>query len=113
MLKVVFLQMAALVLAALVAGFWVGGHGAVSVLIGGGAYLIPNLLFVLRLEFAVTRGRADAASFVVGELFKLTATIVMLALAPRWIDPHWPAMLCGLFVVLQANLFAFLLKTRS
>ena len=44
MLKVISLQVAALILAAFIAGFWVGERGAVSALIGGSAYLIPNLL---------------------------------------------------------------------
>lgn len=111
MLKVISLQVAALILAALIAGFWVGERGVVSALIGGSAYLIPNLLFVLRLEFAAAAGRANVVTFAVGELFKVTATIVTLVVVQRWVDLHWLAMLGGLFAVLQANLFAFLLKT--
>ena len=111
MLKVISLQVAALLLVALLAGIWGGERGAVSALIGGGAYLIPNLLFVLRLEFAAAAGRANVVTFVVGELFKVTATIVTLVVVQRWVDLHWLAMLGGLFAVLQANLFAFLLKT--
>ena len=111
MLKVISLQVAALILAAFIAGFWVGERGAVSALIGGSAYLIPNLLFVLRLKFAAAAGRANVVTFAVGELFKVTATIVTLVVVQRWVDLHWLAMLGGLFAVLQANLFAFLLKT--
>jgi ATP synthase protein I len=111
MLKVVLLQVAVLVLAAAIAGFWIGERGAVSALIGGGAYLIPNLLFVLRLEFAALAGRASVVTFAVGELLKVTATIVTLVVVSRWVDLNWLAMLGGLFAVLQANLFAFLLKT--
>ena len=82
-----------------------------SALVGGSAYLIPNLLFVLRLEVAAVARRANGVTFVLGELFKVTATIVTLVVVQRWIDLHWLAMLAGLFAVLQANLFAFLLKT--
>ena len=111
MLKVVFLQVAALILAAAIAGFWVGDRGAVSALIGGSAYLIPNLLFVLRLKFAAAAGRTSVVIFAFGELFKVTTTIVALVVVQRWVDLHWLAVLGGLFAVLQANLFAFLLKT--
>ncbi len=111
MLKVVSLQVAMLVLVAVIAGLWVGERGAVSALIGGSAYLIPNLLFVLHLNFSAANNRANVVTFVVGELFKVTATIVTLVVVQRWVDLHWLAMLGGLFAVLQANFFAFLLKT--
>lgn len=111
MLKVISLQAALLIAVAIIAGLWVGERGAVSALIGGSAYLIPNLLFVLRLEIAAAARRANVVTFVLGELFKVTATIVILVVVQRWIDLHWLAMLAGLFAVLQANLFAFLLKT--
>lgn len=111
MLKVVVLQIVALLMAAAVAGLWVGERGVVSALIGGSAYLIPNLLFVLRLSFAAASSRANVVTFVIGELFKVTATIITLVVVQRWVDLHWLAMLGGLFAVLQANLFAFLLKT--
>jgi ATP synthase protein I len=111
MLKVISLQVAMLVLVAVIAGLWVGERGAVSALIGGSAYLIPNLLFVLRLNFSAANNRANVVTFVFGELFKVTATIVALVVVQRWVDLHWLAMLAGLFAVLQANFFAFLLKT--
>ena len=111
MLKVVSLQAAVLILIAAIAGFWVGERGAVSALIGGSAYLIPNLLFVLRLKFAAASGSTNVMTFAVGEFFKVIATIVTLVVVQRWVDLHWLAMLAGLFAVLQANLFAFLLKT--
>lgn len=111
MLKVISLQAALMMAVAIIAGFWVGERGAVSALIGGSAYLIPNLLFVLRLEIAAAARRANVVTFVLGELSKVTATIVIVVVAQQWIDLHWLAMLAGLFAVLQANLFAFLLKT--
>ena len=111
MLKVVSLQATILFTVAVIAGLWVGERGAVSALIGGSAYLIPNLLFVLRLKFAAASGSTNAMTFAIGELFKVVATIVTLVVVQRWVDLHWLAMLAGLFAVLQANLFAFLLKT--
>ena len=51
MLKVLALQLGVVVAAAVVASWW-GERGAVSVLIGGASYLVPNLLFAMRLKFA-------------------------------------------------------------
>jgi ATP synthase protein I len=111
MFKTVLLQMAATLVAAGLAGLWVGTRGAVSAALGGAAYLLPNLLFVVRLRSAASRGQASAATFFVGELIKIVATIGILAAAQHWYEVHWLAMLVGLFVALKANLFAFLLKT--
>ena len=111
MFKTVLLQLAATVVAAVIAGLWVGSRGAVSVALGGAAYLLPTLLFVVRLRAAATRGQASTATFFVGELVKILATILILAAAQKFYDVHWLALLVGLFVALKANLFAFLLKT--
>jgi len=111
MFKAVLLQLVATLVAALVAGLWVGTRGAVSVVMGGAAYVLPNLLFVVRLRVAASRGQASTATFFVGELVKILATILILAAAQKFYDVHWLALLVGLFVALKANLFAFLLKT--
>lgn len=111
MFRTVLLQLAATLVVAGVAGLWVGSRGAVSAALGGAAYILPNLLFVVRLKAAASSGRASAATFFVGELVKVFATIVILAAAQRFFDVHWLAMLVGLFAALKANLFAFLLKT--
>jgi ATP synthase protein I len=110
MYKAVVLQWAVILVAAGLAGVWLGHQGVVSVLLGGTAYAIPNLLFVARLAAASAAGRANAMTFFIGELCKLLATISILVAAQRYFAVHWPAMLGGLFVALQANLFAFLLK---
>lgn len=109
--KVLFLQLGAVALVAAIAGMWVGAVGAASAAIGGGAYILPNLVFVLRLKIATASGRASAATFFAGEFFKVAATIGILALAQRYFDVHWLSLLVGLFAALKANLFAFLLKT--
>lgn len=111
MFKTVLLQVAMTLVVAGLAGLWVGSRGAVSAALGGLAYLLPNLLFVVRLRSAASRGQASAATFFVGELVKVLATILILAAAQRFYDVHWLAMLVGLFAALKANLFAFLLKT--
>ena len=111
MFKAVLLQLVATIIAAVIAGLWVGTRGAVSVVLGGAAYVLPNLLFVVRLRAAAIRGQASAATFFVGELVKILSTILILAAAQKFYDVHWLALLAGLFVALKANLFAFLLKT--
>ena len=75
------------------------------------AYLLPNTIFVVRLRIASASGQASAATFFVGELFKVVATILLLAVAQTYFEVHWLALLIGLFAALKANLFAFLLKT--
>ena len=111
MLKTIGLQLGVLLVVVAVAGGWVGAQGAISALIGGASYLIPNLLFVLRLKIATAAGRASAVTFFAGEFFKVAATIGILIVAQKFYDVHWLALLVGLFAALKANLFAFLLKT--
>lgn len=111
MFRTVLLQVVATLIVAGLAGLWAGTKGAVSAVLGGAAYVLPNLLFVVRLKAAASRGQASTATFFVGELIKVSATIVILAAAQRFYDVHWLAMLIGLFAALKANLFAFLLKT--
>ena len=103
------LQSALVIVAAIVAAGLAGVRGGVSTLIGGVAYMLPNLLFVLRL--ALDEGRAKAKTFYVGEAFKVAGTIGILVVAARFYEVHWLCMLVGLAVALQANLVALLLKT--
>ena len=84
-------------------------RGGISALIGGAAYILPNLLFVLRL--ALVQGCAKAKTFYVGEFLKVAGTMGILVVAARFYEVHWLCMLVGLLAALKANLFAFLLKT--
>lgn len=111
MLKIVALQALAVLAVAALAGGLSGSVAARSALAGGAAYLLPNLLFVLRLRVAMAAQRAGAAGFLVGEAVKLLAVIALLAWLPRAMEVNWPALVAGLFVVLFVNLFALLLKT--
>lgn len=105
MLKVLWLQAGAVLLATLLAGLLAGRSGALSALAGGAAYFLPNLLFVLRLA----RG-AGAVGFIVGEAVKLTGVVALLVVLPHLIEVNWPALIAGLIAVLFVNLFALLLK---
>lgn len=115
MLKIVVLQAIVILVVAAIAGLLAESDGAqsamVSVVAGGAAYFLPNLLFVLRLRFAIAMRQAGAVGFLVGEAVKLTAVIAMLMVVPRIMEVNWPALIAGLFVVLFVNLFALLLKT--
>ena len=111
MFKAVLLQATLVAVAVAVAGTFFGMHSAVSLLVGGLAYLLPNLLFVVRLSALAASGRASAVSFLVGEAIKVATSVAILVGAQGIIpDLQWLALLIGLFVALKANLFALLLK---
>lgn len=109
--KAIFLQLGVVLVAVVLGGWWADARGAISALIGGVSYLVPNLLFVVRLKLSTASGQASAMTFFAGEFFKVAATIGILIVAQKFYDVHWLYMLIGLFAALQANLFAFLLKT--
>jgi ATP synthase protein I len=112
MRKVIFLQAALVLAATALAAMSFGTRVAVSLLIGGMAYLLPNLWFVARLSAATLSGQARAGSFFAGEFAKIAGTLAILVGAQLIIaDLHWLALLVGLFLALKANLLAFLLKT--
>lgn len=111
MLKTLLLQATAILAVAAISGLLAGAVGAQSALAGGGAYFLPNLLFVLRLRLAIATQQAGAVGFLIGEAVKLSAVIALLVILPRMIEVNWPALIAGLSVVLFVNLFALLLKT--
>ena len=111
MLKVVCLQLGVVAVVVAILGGILGIRGAASGLIGGAAYILPNLFFAIRLRMLTASGQGSAPGFMVGQIFKLMGTIVFLAIAQQYYEVHWLAMLAGLFAALKANLFAFLLKT--
>ncbi len=109
MVKTLLLQCLAILAVAAIAG-WLGGEVAArSALIGGAAYVVPNLLFVLRC--AVAARETGAVGFMIGAAVKLFAVIALLLILPRLMEVNWLALIAGLFTVLLANLFALLLKT--
>ncbi len=113
--KAVLLQLAATFVAAAVAGVLFGTRGFFSAAWGGLAYVLPSVFFAWRLWMASWRGEnAKAITFLAGELVKLLSTISLLALATvLYKDLHWGAFLIGLVLAVKANLFAFLVKTRT
>ena len=111
MFKTLLLQAVVILAVAAIAGLLAGSVGALSALVGGASYFLPNLLFVLRLRMALAAKRAGAVGFLIGEAVKLSAVVALLLLLPRMMEVNWPALIAGLFVVLFVNLFALLLKT--
>lgn len=109
LIKVILLQLGLVAVVAAISAGLVGARGAISALVGGFAYIVPNLLFVLRM--ALVPERTSVLTFFVGEFFKIVGTIGILVVAVRYYEVHWLCMLVGLLAALKANLFAFLLKT--
>ena len=113
MFKVVFLQFVATAFVALMAAVVVGSRGALSAVFGGAVIMLPNLLFVLRLKAASRLADAShAASFLVGVFVKLILTLALLFIVSHWYrDLHWLSLLAAMFLALQSNVFALLMKT--
>ena len=113
MFRTLFYQFCAMIIAALIAGVWSGVRGGVSAALGGGVCLLPNLLFVLRLKSLARRpGASYPVHFFLGEFIKIAATIgLMMIVVKVYADLHWPSMLIGLGLALQAGLLAFWKKT--
>lgn len=113
MFRAILLQVGATLITALAAGLYAGTRGAVSAALGGAACVLPNFLFALRLKFVASRpGASYPANFFLGEFVKIAATIALLVFVVReYADLHWPSMLIGLGLALQAGFLAFWKKS--
>jgi ATP synthase protein I len=107
------MQLAVTLIAAVGAGLLVGENGAVSAGLGGLSCTLPNFLFALRLtRVAGRRGASYAMNFFLGEFIKIAATIaILLFVAKGYADLHWPSLLIGLVLALQAGFLAFWKKS--
>jgi len=100
-------------IAVLVCGLLAGWAGAASALIGGGAYLVPNALFALRLLAGLWGPvKTSPYTFFMGEAFKLASTMVVLGLVgwqgSGWIV--WPAVVAGLLCVLKGYVLLLIFR---
>lgn len=113
MIKAVLLQIGATVIAVMTLGIIVGEQGAVSAALGGIACILPNGWFAWRLKALARKAEAShAASFFIGEFIKVAATIGLLAIAIKlYPSMHWPSLLIGMVVALQASFIAFWKKS--
>lgn len=104
MQRVVLLQFAATLIAALIAGLLGGMHALYSALFGGLCCVVPNGLFAWRL-FANERkpGAANPMVFFIGELIKIALTIALLG-AVVWLyhDLNWLALIAAFIVALKS-----------
>jgi ATP synthase protein I len=104
MLRIVILQVAATVVAGLIAGLLGGWHALVSALLGGLCCVVPNGLFAMRL-FASTRkpGTVNPMTFFIGEFIKIALTIALLG-AVVWLyrDLNWLALIAAFIVTLKS-----------
>lgn len=108
MFTAVGLQVASVMLLALLAGLAVDWESAWFLVLGGAVAVIPNGLFALRL--ALHRGRSPESYpvvFFLGEFAKIGLTVALLAGVITWqTDIRWLPLLIGLIVALKAPLFA-------
>ena len=113
MFGTILIQVAATAIAALACGILAGWRGGVSAILGGAACVLPNFLFALRLaSIARRRGASYPANFFAGEFVKVAATVgVLYLVAARFADLHWPSMLVGMVLALQAGFLAFWKKS--
>lgn len=115
MLKTVMLQLSCVLVITGCALLLGGEVAGLSTLLGGVSYLLPSLLFALRLNRLTRRALASGSSypleFFFGEAIKILSTIGLLVLS-FYLVPGlmWGWFLGGLAVALQAGFFAFLLK---
>ena len=113
MFRAILLQLGATIIATLAAGLIVGTRGAISAALGGAVCTLPNLLFALRLKSVAGRpGASYPANFFLGEFVKVVATVGLLVFVVKiYADLHWPSMLVGLGLALQAGFLAFWKKS--
>jgi len=111
MFRMVLLQAAATLVAALIAALVGGAPAAVSTGLGGLACVVPNALFAWRLALrAKSPQGASVGTFFAGEFIKLAATVALLfAIAKIYPALNWLALLVGFIVGMKSYLFAILI----
>jgi ATP synthase protein I len=104
MRKIVLLQLAATVVAGIIAGLLGGTPALLSAVFGGLCCVVPNGLFALRLfANAQKPGGANPMTFVIGEFIKIALTVALLGVT-AWLyhDLNWLALIAGFVVALKS-----------
>jgi len=96
----VSLQVAATLLAGVVAWLGWGSLVAVSLVAGGGSIAIPNALLALRLS--TSQPRFAPVVLLIGEFVKIGLSVLLLWAAYRWISNlSWGALIVGVILALK------------
>lgn len=87
-----------------------------SALYGAAAVVVPSSLMARGMTSRLTslNPGVSAVSFMLWELVKLGLTVVLLALAPKWVPGlSWPALLVALAIGVQMVWVALLWRGRG
>ena len=85
---------------------WSAGYGALVV-------VVPAVIFARGLtgRFSSLNAGTAAVGFMAWEMVKIVASIVLLAMAPRWVSAlSWPALLIGLVLTMKVYWVALAFK---
>jgi ATP synthase protein I len=105
MARIILLQFAAALIAALVALIASGTSSGISALFGGLCCAIPNAFFALRLLSSARKSDGNPMNFFVGEFIKIALTIALLgAVVMFYRDLNWLAFLAAFIVVMKSYL---------
>ena len=114
--RVLVVQMAVGVVAALLAGlFTQRTEVAWSLLYGAAAVVVPGALMArgMTSKLSSMSPGSSAVSFMLWEMVKIAVSIAMLALAPKLVQPLvWPALLVGLVLCMKVYWLALLWRPR-
>jgi ATP synthase protein I len=100
-------------LVALVSGKQVYGW---SLLYGAFTVVVPGALMArgMTSKLSSMNPGASAVSFMLWEMVKIAVSVVMLALAPKIVQPlSWPALLAGLVLCMKVYWVALLWRGSS
>lgn len=91
-------------------------EGAVSALYGAAVVVLPGALMARGTTSPMSRLSpvTSAASVLFWSMLKMGASVLMLLLAPKLVQPlNWPALLVGLVLCMQVYWLALLWRGRS
>jgi ATP synthase protein I len=113
--RVVGVQAAVGVVAALLAGLAGGWGWAGSLLYGAAAVVVPGALMARGMTSPLSSMSpgVSAVSFMLWESVKIAVAVAMLILAPKIVQPlNWPALLAGLVLCTKVYVVALLWRGR-
>lgn len=92
--RLLLIEAAAIAVCGLLFFALLGAESAWSVIFGGIAFIVPNLLFVrLSLASVTDSGREILLRFYLGEALKIVTTILIFALSLLFVAPLNPALM--------------------